>query len=239
MSVNLKCSKFFFHTHAAAFPFSIFVRMIQTIDLQYSYDGRYALRFPDMALGTGEHWLLLGQSGSGKTTLLHLIGGLLSPKSGSVRIGDTALEQLSSRALDHFRGRHIGIIFQKPHFLRALTVEENLLLAQTLAGEKPDKARIAALLQRLGLEHKLRVKPDQLSAGEQQRVAIARALVNKPMLILADEPTSALDDANAQEVANLLEEQAASVNASLLIVTHDTRMKSRFSKQIQLQTPGQ
>ncbi len=220
-------------------PFPIFAFMLQTIDLQYAYNGGRVLRFPNMSLGTGEHWLLLGQSGSGKTTLLHLMGGLLSPKSGSVRLGETALEQLSSRALDHFRGRHIGIIFQKPHFMRALTVEENLLMAQKLAGEKTDKARIASLLQRLGVESKLRVKPDQLSAGEQQRVAIARALVNRPMLILADEPTSALDDANALEVAKLLEEQAASVNATLLIVTHDNRMKSRFLKQIQLQSLSQ
>ena len=208
--------------------------MLQTIDLKYSYDNRHPLRFPDLALGKGEHWLMLGQSGSGKTTLLHLIGGLLSPESGQIRIGDTALEKLAGRDLDRFRGRHIGIVFQKTHFIRSLNVEENLLLAQKLAGAKPDRNRIAEVLERLGLGHKLRSKPDRLSMGEQQRAAIARVLVNQPILILADEPTSALDDHNALEVANLLEELANNAGATLLIVTHDTRLKSRFPKQIQL-----
>ncbi|MBK6946848.1 MAG: ABC transporter ATP-binding protein [Haliscomenobacter sp.] len=208
--------------------------MLQTVDLKYSYDNRQTLRFPDLALEKGEHWLMLGQSGSGKTTLLHLIGGLLSPESGQIRIGDTALEKLKGRALDHFRGRHIGIIFQKAHFIRSLNVEENLLLAQKLAGAKPDRNRIAEVLERLGLGDKLRSKTDRLSMGEQQRVAIARVLVNQPILILADEPTSALDDHNALEVANLLEELANNAGATLLLVTHDTRLKSRFPKQIQL-----
>lgn len=210
--------------------------MLQTIDLQYAYTGGQILRFPNIQLRKGEHWLLLGPSGSGKTTCLHLLGGLLSPQSGSVRIGDTPLEILSSRALDQFRGTNIGIIFQKAHFISALTVQENLLLAQQLAGKQPDKARISDLLDRLGLGHKLKAKPAALSAGEQQRVAIARALINRPMLILADEPTSALDDGNAQEVANLLEEQAAEVQATLLIVTHDNRLKNRFPQQIALQS---
>ncbi len=209
--------------------------MLQTIDLKYSYDNRHPLRFPNLALGKGEHWLMLGQSGSGKTTLLHLIGGLLSPESGEIRIGDTALEKLTGRALDRFRGRHIGIVFQKAHFIRSLNVEENLLLAQKLAGAKPDRNRIAGVLERLGLAHKLHSKPERLSMGEQQRAAIARVLVNQPILILADEPTSALDDHNAQEVANLLEELANNAGATLLIVTHDTRLKSRFPKQIELQ----
>jgi ABC-type lipoprotein export system ATPase subunit len=210
--------------------------MLQTTDLQYAYAGGRTLHFPDIRLESGEHWLLLGQSGSGKTTCLHLLGGLLSPVAGSIRVGDTAIETLDRRALDYFRGRHIGIVFQKAHFIQALSVEENLLLAQELAGEKQDKARVSNLLQRLGIGHKLKAKTDRLSAGEQQRVAIARALVNRPMLILADEPTSALDDASAGEVANLLEEQAAEVQATLLIVTHDNRLKSRFPHQIALQS---
>ena len=209
--------------------------MLQTIDLKYSYDNRHPLRFPDLALEKGEHWLMLGQSGSGKTTLLHLIGGLLSPESGQIRIGDTALEKLTGRALDGFRGRHIGIVFQKTHFIRSLNVEENLLLAQKLAGAKPDRSRIAEVLERLGLGHKLRSKPDRLSMGEQQRAASARVLGNQPILILADKPTSALADHNALTVANLLEELANNAGATLLIVTHDTRLKSRFPKQIELQ----
>lgn len=192
------------------------------------------MSFPDIVCETGEHCLLLGQSGTGKTTLLHLLGGLLSPSSGTIQIQDTDLSKLSSTKLDQFRGKHIGIIFQKSHFVRSLTVSENLVLAQQLAGIPVDRARIKALLEHLNVGHKLRSKPDQLSIGEQQRVAIARAIINQPDLILADEPTSALDDVNCVNVIDLLESQAKEVGATLLVVTHDGRLKERFPKQIHL-----
>ncbi|MDX1940368.1 MAG: ATP-binding cassette domain-containing protein [Saprospiraceae bacterium] len=208
--------------------------MLQTSDLHYSYDGKTMLRFPNINCGKGEHWLLLGQSGSGKTTLLHLLGGLLTAKNGMVQVAGTSLEKLSSSALDKYRGKHIGIIFQKSHFVKALTVEENLLLAQQLAGVKINRDRISELLNHLNVGHKLKSKPDRLSQGEQQRVAIARALVNQPDVILADEPTSALDDINCNEVIQLLEHEANAVGATLLVVTHDGRLKERFEKQINL-----
>lgn len=208
--------------------------MLQTSDLQYTYDGKTMLRFPDIQCGKGEHWLLLGQSGSGKTTLLHLLGGLLTSKNGAVKVADTHLEKLSSSGLDQFRGKHIGIIFQKSHFVKSLTVEENLALAQQLAGLKINRTRISELLDHLNVGHKLKSKPDRLSQGEQQRVAIARALINQPDVILADEPTSALDDVNCNEVIQLLEREANEVGATLLVVTHDGRLKERFEKQIQL-----
>lgn len=206
--------------------------MLQTNQLHFSYTGAQTLTFPDFTCQKGEQWLLLGQSGSGKTTLLHLLGGLLSPTKGEVKVGDTALKSLSTAALDKFRGKHIGIIFQKAHFVRSLTVQENLILAQQLAGVSIDKNRISELLNRLNVGHKLHSKTNELSQGEQQRVAIARAIVNQPTVILADEPTSALDDENCEEVIQLLEEQAAAVGATLLVVTHDGRLKERFEKQI-------
>lgn len=209
-------------------------RMLQTEDLAYSYDHKKELTFPDIQCQTGEHWLLLGQSGSGKTTLLHLLGGLLSPSRGQVWVSETGLTGLSSHALDQFRGRNIGIIFQKSHFVRSLTVEENLVLAQQLAGLKPDRLRIAELLDHLNVGHKLQERPQALSVGEQQRVAIARALVNRPAVILADEPTSALDDVNCMEVINLIEREANEEGATLLVVTHDNRLKERFENQILL-----
>ena len=206
--------------------------MLQTNQLHFSYTGAQTLTFPDFTCQKGEQWLLLGQSGSGKTTLLHLLGGLLSPTKGNVKVGDTTLKSLSTSALDKFRGKHIGIIFQKAHFVRSLTVQENLILAQQLAGVTVDKNRISELLNRLNVGHKLHSKTNELSQGEQQRVAIARAIVNQPTVILADEPTSALDDENCEEVIQLLEEQAAAVGATLLVVTHDGRLKERFEKQI-------
>ena len=208
--------------------------MLQTKNLKFSYDGENMLDFPDINCQRGEQWLLLGQSGSGKTTLLHLLGGLRKPKQGEILIDGKDTRKLSSTALDQFRGKNIGIVFQKAHFLKALTVEENLLLAQKLAGEKKNRKRIITLLNKLNVGHKLHSKTDNLSEGEKQRVAIARALVNQPALILADEPTSALDDKNCQEVIELLEQQAKEVNAILLIVTHDGRLKELIKNQIQL-----
>jgi len=208
--------------------------MLQTENLQFSYTGATTLSFADIKCQKGEQWLLLGQSGSGKTTLLHLLGGLLSPTSGTVKVGDTDLKKLSTAELDKFRGKNIGIIFQKAHFVSALNVQENLQLAQQLAGVSVNKTRIKELLDRLNVGHKLKASTKELSQGEQQRVAIARALVNQPTIILADEPTSALDDTNCEEVIRLLEEEAAAANATLLVVTHDGRLKERFDKQILL-----
>ncbi|MFT4758334.1 MAG: ABC-type lipoprotein export system ATPase subunit [Paraglaciecola sp.] len=208
--------------------------MLRTENLGYAYDSQTRLNFPDINCQTGEHWLLLGNSGCGKTTLLHLLGGLLTPKDGQVTIGETALNKLSGAKRDQFRGQNIGIIFQTSHFVRALTVGENLGLAQQLAGKKVDKKRIQTLLDRLNIDHKLNAKTSSLSQGEQQRVAIARALINQPKVILADEPTSALDDKNTEEVIQLLEESAREVNATLLVVTHDGRLKNRFKNSIQL-----
>lgn len=208
--------------------------MIGTTDLGYAYERGQMIAFPDMQVEQGQQLLVLGQSGCGKTTLLHLLGGLLTPKQGSVTIDDIQLSQLSGQRLDQFRGRNIGIIFQKTHFVRSLTVAENLLLAQQLAKMPRDAARVQQLLERLQVVHKLNAMPDRLSQGEQQRVAIARALLNKPKLILADEPTSALDDVNTAQVIQLLEEQARQEQATLIVVTHDGRLKSHFPNQLAL-----
>ncbi len=208
--------------------------MLKTENLGYSYDGDHRLMFPNIHCQKGEHWLVLGNSGSGKTTLLHLLGGLLSPKEGRIVVGDTELNQLSSGALDQFRGQHIGIIFQTAHFVQSLSVGNNLALAQSLAGMKVNRGRIRELLGRLGLSHKIKSRPSQLSVGEQQRAAIARAIVNQPAVILADEPTSALDDTNCEQVIQLLEEQARAVDATLVVVTHDARLKAHIPHQIEI-----
>ncbi|MEM9992449.1 MAG: ABC transporter ATP-binding protein [Bacteroidota bacterium] len=208
--------------------------MLKTTALTYTYPTQNQLQFPDINCETGEHWLLLGQSGSGKTTLLHLLAGLRKPTSGDIRVAGTLISRLPSAQLDVFRGRQIGIIFQQPHFVRSLNVQENLAIAQQLAGEKVDIARIKMLLERLNISHKLTAVTTDLSVGEQQRVAIARALINRPKVILADEPTSALDDENTHQVLQLLKEQAQSVEATLLVVTHDNRLKPAFDNSIEL-----
>jgi len=178
--------------------------------------------------------LIIGPSGCGKTTLLHLLAGLRSPTSGSVKVLDTEITKLSSDKLDNFRGQNIGMIFQVPHFMRALNVNENIALAQSLAGQSVDQVRIDNRLRDLNLLEKKRKKTQELSVGEQQRVAIIRAVVNQPKIIFADEPTSALDDHNTDQVIDLLKSQADQCEATLIVVTHDQRLKDNFTNQIEL-----
>ncbi len=208
--------------------------MISSHSLTYRYLPGPELRFPDVSCPAGGHLLLLGPSGCGKTTLLHLLAGLLRPAGGRVEVAGTSLSALGTGPLDRFRGRHIGLVFQRPHLIASLTVQENLLLAQRLAGLRPDQGRVGELLHRLGLSPKAHRRPRQLSQGEQQRAIIARALLNRPQVLLADEPTSSLDDQNAQAVAALLAEQAAAEQAALLVVTHDRRLQDLFPNQIRL-----
>ncbi len=208
--------------------------MIEVKDLTYHYKIDQPMVFPDFCYDQGEQALILGESGCGKTTLLHLLSGLLKPKGGFVSIGGKKLNVLSGAALDKFRGANIGIVFQTPHFIEALTVKENLQFAQTLAGNKKDVESIKQVLNDLGIPQKLNDSVKNLSQGEKQRVTIARALINQPKLILADEPTSALDDKNCKAVIRLLKEQAQKNNATLLIVTHDGRLNSEFEQKLRL-----
>jgi putative ABC transport system ATP-binding protein len=208
--------------------------MLKTHNLFFSYNTHTAFQFPDIDLKSGEHLLVLGESGIGKTTLLHLIAGLLRPDSGSIELMGTHLEKLSSVQLDRFRGKHIGLIFQRPHFVSSLSVGENLALVEHLAGKRHDKARIKEVLHNLGIENKKTARPRHLSQGEQQRAAIALAVINHPKLILADEPTSSLDNRNCSKVVSLLQDQAAATQAQLIIITHDQRLKEEFQNTLSL-----
>jgi ABC-type lipoprotein export system ATPase subunit len=207
--------------------------MIVVSGLSYHYPSQ-TLRFPDLTLRHGEHGLLLGESGSGKTTLLHLAGGLLRGYAGSIKVDDQELSSFSETALDHFRGKHMGFIFQKNHLITALSVEKNLMLSPYLAGVKIEPERIMAVLEGLGLAEKRKSRVTELSHGQAQRVAIARAVLNKPSIIFADEPTSALDDKNCERVITLLLDVATKNNATLIVATHDTRLKHRISNEIHL-----
>jgi ABC-type lipoprotein export system ATPase subunit len=211
------------------------VREIKTSILTHRYKNGHTIIFPPLTVNQGQHCVITGRSGSGKTTLLHLLCGLLRPQQGSVHIFGTSIYQLSNRTLDHFRGASIGIIFQKPHLLPSLTVLENLTVAQELAGFKKDTEQQHNILSKLSVLEKAQNYPAQLSEGQAQRVAIARALINRPKLLVADEPTSALDDNNAESVLNLLISQATATNTSLIIATHDQRIKSKIPTIYHLQ----
>ena len=208
--------------------------MIKTSQLAYSYPGRQEMHFPDMECGPNEHALILGPSGVGKTTFLHLLGGILSPAKGEIIIRNTPMHELRGNRLDKFRGKHIGLIFQKAHFIRSLFAIENLLLTQHIAGIPSDKKHALHLMEKLSIAHKANSMTHLLSAGEQQRLAIARALINKPDIILADEPSSALDDQNCIDMINLLLHVANENSANLIVVTHDSRIKNMIDKKILL-----
>lgn len=208
--------------------------MISLKSVSHHYPGGYQIAFNDWQIANGEQWLLLGESGSGKTTLLHILTGILKPEQGTVCISDTSIYDLSSKELDRFRGRNIGIIFQRPHLIRSLSISENLVLAQSFAGLPTDLNRVNEVLTSLSIADKKKSYPEELSQGQLQRVSIARAVINKPALLIADEPTSSLDDKNAAAVLNLLMQQSELNRATLIVATHDKRVKDAFTNTYQL-----
>jgi putative ABC transport system ATP-binding protein len=206
--------------------------MISSSQLQFAYSPQKKFSFPDIQCNDKETLLILGQSGKGKTTLLHLLALLLTPESGEILISGKPVRNLSPREVTAVRARHIGIIYQRPHFVSSLSVLDNILLSNFLADQKEDRHKAKHLAAQLGFSDHLAKKPSRLSQGEQQRVSIARALMNNPSVILADEPTSNLDDDNCHRVIGLLKNQSASIGASLVVVTHDQRLKDEFPNQV-------
>jgi len=198
-------------------------------ELRHVYDGKRVLEIADWTVPAGGQWLVLGPSGSGKSTLLHILAGILRSTAGRVEVAGQDLAALGGAALDRFRGRHIGIVLQRLHLVASLNVLQNVLLAQYLAGLPQDAARAREVLAGLGIADKLTARPAELSQGQAQRVAIARAIVNRPQLLLADEPTANLDDGRALEAIDLLASQAQACGATLLIATHDQRVKARIA----------
>lgn len=208
--------------------------MLETKNLSFFYNKDTQFSFPELKCNSSETILITGNSGKGKTTLLHLLAGLLRPKKGEITLENTNIALLSERELDQFRGKNIGLILQQSHFIASISVLENVVLASWLATGKKAIQKAEKLLEELDLVNQKHKLPSQLSIGQQQRVSIARALINQPKLLLADEPTSSLDDENAIVVANLLEKLAKEYKAALVIVTHDKRLKDKFSNQLNL-----
>lgn len=208
--------------------------MFEIENLRHRYGDAPVLSIPDWKASAGEHWLLTGASGSGKTTVLHVLAGILRPTEGRVKVNGCVLDELSGAALDRFRGRHVGLVPQRLHLVASLSVLDNLRLAQYLAGLPQDEARAREVLGALSLETWADARLPALSQGQAQRAAIARAVVNRPRLLLADEPTAHLDDPHCAQVIHLLESQAAACGATLVIATHDQRVRRRMGKEYRL-----
>jgi putative ABC transport system ATP-binding protein len=196
----------------------------------------HALRETSLRLHRGETCVLLGPSGSGKTTLLSILGCLLSPSAGTLRIGDQPVDHGCPGELTALRRRRIGFVFQHAQLLPFLTIEENIRIVGRNSGlARADlAARLDELLERLGLAGLRQKRPDQASGGQRQRAAIARALIHRPAIILADEPTAALDGPTGEAVVALLREQARREDALLVTVTHDTRLVPGFDRVLHM-----
>ncbi len=196
-------------------------------DLGHGAGSVRALKGVTLDLRAGELTLLMGPSGSGKTTLLSILGCILAPTEGTLSVAGHATAGLNAEELANLRRQHIGFIFQSYNLFPTLTAEENVRLALDVRGERgPDVTqRAQRALQQVGLGHRMKSYPGNMSGGEQQRVAVARAIAGKPSVILADEPTAALDSENGNAVMELLSEIASATGAqhAVLAVTHDPR----------------
>ena len=195
-----------------------------------------ALDHADLAVGDDEMVMLVGPSGSGKSSLLSIAGGLLSPTSGTVVVGDKDISDLDPRALTAFRQSEVGFVFQSVNLVPFLTAKENLTVVAELAGRPRREAgeRADRLLAELGLERRARNLATQLSGGERQRVAIGRALMNEPRLVLVDEPTSALDTTLGEQVMELLRQEIIGRGVAAVVVTHDARMSRWTDRTVEI-----
>ena len=203
---------------------------------EYALDGVTvpALRGVSFTIDAGDYVAIIGPSGSGKSTLMHLLGGLDRPTAGSLRIGGRDVADLDPQALAKLRNETIGFVFQSFHLLARTSAVDNVALPLVYRGMRAGerRRRAAAMLERVGLAHRLDHRPNQLSGGEQQRVAIARALVTDPQVLLADEPTGNLDTRNGQAVLALLEALNREQGVALVIVTHDNEVADRAHRKI-------
>ena len=207
-------------------------------NLRFGYGDQLVVNVDRFTLEQGKSVAVIGPSGCGKTSFMHLLAGLLTPDAGRIELLGEDLTALQGAALDRFRGRTIGLVLQRFHLLRALSVRQNIALASKLAGTGSKPAGLDELLRRLNLMEVVNHKPAMLSFGQAQRTAIARALVHRPRIVLADEPTSGLDDENAASAIDLLKRAVADSGAALLVVTHDQRIRGSLDADFDFRAPA-
>jgi putative ABC transport system ATP-binding protein len=195
-----------------------------------------ALDHATLTVADDEMVALVGPSGSGKTTLLSIVGGLLQPTAGTVRVGPHEIDEYGPKELTRFRRGFVGFVFQGANLVPFLSARENLLIVSELAGVDRRHARRRAdqLLEELGLSHRADNTPAKLSGGEKQRVAIGRALMNEPELVLFDEPTSALDTKLGEQVMDLIRKEVKGRGTAAVVVTHDSRMTHFADRTVEI-----
>ena len=199
-------------------------------NLEYKIENKEILSKQSFNLETSNHLLILGPSGCGKTTLINLMSGLLKPTSGIILFNNQDYSNLSEESIDRVRSENFGFIFQKLHLISHMNLIDNIKLAQNKSNTK----YLEKLINNLDLSEKKFEIARNLSFGEAQRVAIARGVANNPKVLFADEPTSALDDKNTKKVMNLIFSQAEKTNSTLIVCTHDNRIKKMFSNVLEI-----
>ena len=200
-------------------------------NLKFKYDDQIVFDNQNFTIDRGQKLLIHGPSGCGKTTLINLMSGLLQSQFGKIIFENEDLFELSENQLDKLRAKNFGFVFQRLYLINYLNVEQNIQLANVSS----NSSNMNSLIEELGLLDKRKSKIRELSVGEAQRVAIARAIVSKPKVIFADEPTSALDDNNSEKVMKLLFTQAEKNNTTLIVSSHDFRIKKKFSNFLELE----
>ena len=204
-------------------------------NISFAIDGYKLISDINLKIQPQKDLLITGPSGIGKTSLLSMLCGLQKPTQGNVKYNDINLYDMSENKIDDFRGKELGIVFQNFNLINSFTIKQNLDIANTVSKQN-NNDQLYDLLQRVGLAEKSHLQVSKLSVGEKQRLAVARAFIGKPKWIFCDEPTSSLDNKNTDVIINLIKEESLRCKASLILITHDTRVKSilNFSQVLKM-----